>query len=43
MIAGTIMLMFPGARILRQTSDILHSLLANATVEDLDWQPAPDR
>ena len=43
MAAGTIMLVFPGTRIVRQTPDILRSLLANATTEDLDWQPAPDR
>ena len=43
MAAGTIMLAFPGARILRQTPDILRSLLANAPTEDLDWQPSPDR
>ena len=39
MAAGTILLAFPGTRILRQTPDILRSLLANATAEDLDWQP----
>lgn len=43
MAAGTIMLTFPGTRILQQTPDILRSLLASATAEDLDWQPAPDR
>ena len=43
MAAGTIMLVFPGTRIVRQTPDILRSLLANATTEDLDWQPSPDR
>jgi len=43
MAAGTILLAFPGTRILRQTPDILRSLLANATAEDLDWQPVPDR
>jgi len=41
--AVTIMLTFPGTRILRQTPDILRSLLASATAEDLDWQPSPDR
>lgn len=43
MVAGTIMLAFPGAPILRQTPGVLRSLLANATAEDLDWQPAADR
>ena len=43
MAAGTILATFPGKRILRQTPDILRSLLASATPEDLDWQPAPDR
>jgi DinB superfamily len=41
--ASGIMLIFPGARILRQTPGILRSLLANATSEDLDWRPSPDR
>lgn len=43
MAADSIMLTFPGARILRQTPDVLRSLVANATPEDLNWQPAPDR
>jgi hypothetical protein len=43
MAAGSIMQTFPGTLILRQTPDILRSLLANAAPEDLDWQPAPDR
>ncbi len=34
---------FPGARILRQTPDILRSLLANATAEDFDWRPSGER
>jgi hypothetical protein len=41
--ASTILATFPGRQILRQTPDILRSLLANAAPEDLDWQPAPDR
>ena len=43
MATGSILSTFPGANILRQTPDTLRSLLANATPEDLDWQPAPDR
>ena len=43
MAAGTIMLTFPGARILQHTPDILRSLLTNAATDDLDWQPSPDR
>jgi hypothetical protein len=43
MAAGTIMLTFPGTRILQQTPGILRSLVASATAEDLDWQPSPDR
>ncbi len=41
--AEPIMLTFLGARTLRDTPQILRSLLASATAEDLDWQPAPDR
>lgn len=41
--AEPIMLKFPGARILQETPRTLRSLLANATAEDLEWQPAPDR
>jgi hypothetical protein len=29
--------------ILEQTPNTLRSLLANATADDLDWQPSPDR
>jgi len=43
MSSGSILSTFPGASILRQTPDTLRSLIANATAEDLDWQPAPDR
>ena len=43
MAADSILTTFPGTQILRQTPDILRSLLASATAEDLDWQPAPDR
>ncbi len=43
MIANPIALTFPGTGVLRQTPDILRSLLAHATAEDLDWQPAADR
>ena len=41
--AGSILSTFPGANILRQTPNTLRLLLANATPEDMDWQPAPDR
>ncbi len=43
MTGKSIMQTFSGARILRQTPVILRSLLENATEENLDWQPAPDR
>ncbi len=43
MITDSIMLTFAGAQVLRQTPGLLRSLLANATAEDLDWQPAADR
>ncbi len=39
----SIMRTVPGAQILRQTPGVLRSLVANATAEDLDWQPVPDR
>ena len=34
---------FSGIHILKQTPAILRSLLANATQDDLNWQPSPDR
>src|SRR5512147_1328493 len=34
---------FSGTRVLQQTPHILRSLLENATTDDLDWQPSPDR
>jgi hypothetical protein len=43
MSADSIMLTFPGAQVLRQTPDVLRSLVANAASDQLDWQPAPDR
>ena len=43
MTTDSIMLTFAGTQILRQTPDLLRSLLAHATVEELDWQPSPDR
>lgn len=43
MSARSILSTFPGARMLRQTPEILRSLLASATPEDLDWQPSPER
>jgi len=43
MAATTIAATFVGMRILEQTPGALHSLLANATGQDLDWQPSPDR
>jgi hypothetical protein len=43
MAADTILTTFPGARILRQTPNILRSLLASAAPDDMDWQPSPDR
>ena len=33
----------PGLHILEQTAGILRNLITNATQEDLDWQPRPDR
>ena len=41
--ADSILLTFPGTRILQQTPDVLRSLVADATADDLDWQPSPDR
>jgi hypothetical protein len=43
MAAGSILATFPGTPILRQTPNILRSLLASATPDDMDWQPSPDR
>jgi DinB superfamily len=43
MSAGTILATFPGTQILQHTPDVLHSLLASAANEHLDWQPASDR
>jgi len=43
MAPSSILATFPGANILRQTPDTLRSLIANATAQDMDWQPAPDR
>lgn len=43
MASGTMLSTFAGAEILRQTPGILRSLLANATPEDMAWQPSPDR
>lgn len=34
---------FSSTGILEQTPSTLRSLLANATKDDLDWQPSPDR
>ncbi len=34
---------FPGAQILRQTPQVLRSLLTSATAEDLNWQPSRNR
>ncbi len=43
MTADSITLTFAGTQILRQTPEVLRSLLARATAQDLDWQPSPDR
>jgi hypothetical protein len=43
MASATIAATFPGMRILEQTPRTLRALLANATAEDLDWQPARER
>ena len=34
---------FPGMNILEQTPSVLRGLIAKASAEDLDWQPAADR
>ena len=36
-------LIVPAMKILEQTPRVLRSLLAEATKDDLDWQPSPDR
>jgi len=41
--ANTLGETFPGMRILEQTAGTLRTMLANATAEDLLWQPRPDR
>ncbi len=43
MATATIAVTFPGMRVLEQTSSTLRALLAQATNEDLDWQPARER
>src|SRR5690242_2946728 len=43
MAATTIAVTFQGMPILEQTPGLLRAILAKATREDLDWQPAPDR
>jgi hypothetical protein len=43
MAAITIEVTFPGLRILEQTPGALRALLADATKDDLDWQPSADR
>ncbi len=43
MAANSIMLTFSGAQVLRQTPNVLRSLLANATTDDVAWQPSPER
>jgi len=43
MSSATIAVKFPGMRVLEQTPGTLRGLLANATAEDLDWQPARER
>ena len=43
MAAATISVTFPGMRILERTPGALRALIANATQDDLDWQPQPDR
>jgi len=43
MAAGTIETIFPGMHLLVQTPRTLRELLADATAEDLEWQPGPDR
>jgi hypothetical protein len=43
MAAAPIAVAFPGIRILEQTPGALRALVATASKDDLDWQPAPDR
>jgi hypothetical protein len=43
MAATSIAITLPGMRILEQTPGTLRTLLASATAQDLDWQPARDR
>jgi hypothetical protein len=43
MASATIAATFPGMPILKQTPGTLRALLANATPEDFDWQPARER
>ncbi len=43
MTADSMMRIFPGTQILHRTPRLLRSLLSNATADDLDWQPSPDR
>jgi len=43
MAATSIALTFPGIHILEQTPATLRSLLTNATKNDHDWQPTPER
>jgi hypothetical protein len=43
MATATIAATFPGMRIIEQTPGTLRALVANATSEDLRWQPSPDR
>ena len=39
----TIASIFPGVNLLAQTPQTLRELLATATVDDLEWQPRPER
>jgi len=41
--AGSMESAFPGMKILAQTPRTLRELLAAATVDDLEWQPRPER
>jgi hypothetical protein len=43
MASATIAVTFPGMQVLKQTPVVLRALLANATAEDLDWQPLRER
>lgn len=43
MAATTIAVTFSGMPILEQTPNLLRAIVARATPEDLDWQPAPGR